>query len=162
MPRNLTHRTPSAFILQTPPLPSSPPIRGGERSLVIDVRPDLVADEEGVSAYFLHNANWKPVEHGPFSLKGAEDSVKRITLTHNQKKWRPIRNEVKEWVLGNWYEWVEEKPLWFTEAWVNNLPADMVPEDEDKEESLRISCYKKEEGRWGAEEQQRCRCIRRC
>ena len=44
-----------------------------------------------------------------FFLKSTEDSVKRITLTHNQKKWRPIRNEVKEWVLGNWYKWVEEK-----------------------------------------------------
>ena len=37
-----------------------------------------------------------------FFLKGTEDSVKKVTVGHNQKQWRSIRGEVKEWVLLNY------------------------------------------------------------
>jgi len=34
--------------------------------------------------------------------------------------------------VGNWWRWVDEKPIWFDEAWVNKVPKDFVPEDVDQ------------------------------
>ena len=65
-------------------------------------------------------------------FKEEDEWVKAGVLKKNKKMWREIRGEVKIWVLGNWYRWVEEKPVWFTEAWVNKLPNDMIPADEDE------------------------------
>jgi len=67
-----------------------------------------------------------------YFMKGADESVKSIVITDNKLLWRPIRGEVKTWVLGNWYKWVEERPAWFTEAWVNKVPDDFIPDDEDQ------------------------------
>ena len=50
-------------------------------------------------------------------------------LKKNKKMWRQIPGEVRTWVLGNWYRWVEEKPAWFTEAWVAKVPKYFIPED---------------------------------
>jgi len=61
-----------------------------------------------------------------------DEAVRAAVFSRNEKMWRPIRDEVKGWVLSNWYRWVEEKPSWFTEAWVNKVPDDFIPEDEDK------------------------------
>ena len=42
---------------------------------------------------------------------------------------------------ANWWRWNEERPEWFGEAWVNKLPNDFVPEDE--EEQLRVQMIRK-------------------
>ena len=67
-----------------------------------------------------------------YFLKGGDDEVKSAVLACNMQHWRQIRGEVKTWVLNNWYRWVEEKPLWFTEAWLTKVPIDFIPEDEDQ------------------------------
>jgi len=67
-----------------------------------------------------------------YFLKGGDDEVKSAVLACNMQHWRQIRGEVKTWVLNNWYRWVEEKPLWFTEAWLAKVPNDFIPEDEDQ------------------------------
>jgi len=65
-------------------------------------------------------------------FKVDDDAIKASVLKKNKKMWRVIRGEVKAWVLTNWYRWVDEKPLWFTEAWLAKLPKDFIPEDEDQ------------------------------
>jgi len=67
-----------------------------------------------------------------YFLLGADDQVKSEVLATNKHHWRQIREEVKVWVLANWYPWVTAKPAWFTEAWVFKLPEDFIPDDEDQ------------------------------
>ena len=67
-----------------------------------------------------------------FFLRGIDDEQKSKVVRCNKPHWVPIRDEVKTWVLGNWWRWVEEKPLWFSEAWVKMVPDDFVPDDVDK------------------------------
>ena len=61
-----------------------------------------------------------------------DEAIKASILNKNELMWRAIRGEVKTWVLSNWYRWVEEKPLWFKEAWINKVPDNFIPEDEDQ------------------------------
>ena len=65
-------------------------------------------------------------------FKSDDEAIKASVLKKNKKMWRPIREEAKTWVLSNWHRWVDEKPLWFTEAWVNKVPYDFIPDDEDQ------------------------------
>jgi hypothetical protein len=44
----------------------------------------------------------------------------------------PIKDPVKEWVQENWWTWVEEKPGWFTDAWIAKVPDDFIPAEEDR------------------------------
>ena len=76
-----------------------------------------------------------------YFLKGADDEMKSGVMGCNKHQWRPIREEVKTWVLNNWYKWVADKPIWFTEAWVNKVPREFIPDDEDqaKLEEIRKS-----------------------
>jgi len=67
-----------------------------------------------------------------YFLRGIDDKQKSQVLGSNHHHWRPIRGEVKAWVLGNWWRWVEDKPLWFSEAFVSSVPDDFVPDDVDK------------------------------
>jgi len=68
-----------------------------------------------------------------FFLKGGEDGVRKSTMGHNKKQWREIRGDVKEWALENWWRWEEERPAWFTEAWIAKVPPDMIPEEAEAE-----------------------------
>ena len=65
-------------------------------------------------------------------FKVDDDAIKASILKKNKKLWVGIRGEVKTWVLGNWWKWAEEKPEWFSEAWLAKLPDDFVPDDEDQ------------------------------
>ena len=67
-----------------------------------------------------------------FFRKGKDDEAKQNVLGCNKMMLRAIRGEVKEWVLGNWYRWIEEKPNLFTEAWLSEVPADFIPLDENQ------------------------------
>ena len=50
----------------------------------------------------------------------------------NPNKWEAIKEPVKEWVQENWWTWKEEKPGWFTDAWIAKVPDDFIPEEEDR------------------------------
>ena len=67
-----------------------------------------------------------------YFLMGGDDEAKSAVLDCNKQQWLQIRGEVKTWVLNNWYRWIDEKPLWFTEAWLAKVPTDFIPEDEDQ------------------------------
>jgi len=61
--------------------------------------------------------------------KADDDAIKASVMKKNEKMWRPIRDEVKEWVQANWWRWEEEKPEWFTESWIAKVPPDMIPSE---------------------------------
>ena len=84
-----------------------------------------------------------------FFVKGEDDEAKSIVLKHNKKQWRKIRGEVKEWVLGNWWRWEEEKPEWFTESWIAKVPPDMFP-SEAKQAAKDIRASARRRSRLGA------------
>jgi hypothetical protein len=67
-----------------------------------------------------------------YFLEGETDKVKSKTVRLNKKKWEPVEEPVKEWVQKNWWTWVEEKPGWFTDAWIAKVPDDFIPAEEDR------------------------------
>jgi hypothetical protein len=58
--------------------------------------------------------------------------LKSDVIAINKKKWEPIKEPVKEWVQENWWTWKEEKPGWFTDAWIAKVPDDFIPAEEDR------------------------------
>jgi len=68
-----------------------------------------------------------------FFVKAEDDASKQIIFGCNKKQWLGIRDDVKYWVLGNWWRWVESEPKWFTEVWKAQVPLDMIPVDVNRE-----------------------------
>ena len=48
-------------------------------------------------------------------------------LFGNERKWKKIRPEVKQWVLDNYADWVSDQPSWFTEDVKARIPSDFIP-----------------------------------
>ena len=65
-------------------------------------------------------------------LKGKTDFERSDMFTISRKKWEPVSVEAKEWVQENWWTWKEEKPDWFTDAWIAKVPDDFIPAKEDR------------------------------
>jgi len=51
-----------------------------------------------------------------------DEGVKASVLKKNEKMWLAIREDVKKWVLANWWRWKEETPAWFSLAWQSKVP----------------------------------------
>jgi hypothetical protein len=81
-----------------------------------------------------------------FFLEGETDRIKSATLVVSKKKWEPIEEAVNEWVQENWFMWKEEKPDWFTDAWIVKVPDDFIPAEED-----RVALQKLRWKSWGSE-----------
>jgi len=64
-----------------------------------------------------------------YFLLGADDSVKSIVVKNNKKQWKDIREDVKEWVQANYWRWDEERPAWFTDAWLSKVPPSFIPSE---------------------------------
>ena len=47
---------------------------------------------------------------------------------------------IKPWTMKNWNRWEEEKPAWFTDAWIEGVPNEYIPFE------WRVK-YKKTKGR---------------
>jgi len=69
-------------------------------------------------------------------MEGEGDAVKSSIMKRNKKMWWAIRGEVKDWVVGGWWRWQEEKPEWFTLAWQRKVPQDFLDWDEEIMESM--------------------------
>jgi hypothetical protein len=67
-----------------------------------------------------------------FFLEGETDKTKSKTVRLNKKKWESIKEPVKKWVRENWWTRKEEKPGWFTDAWIAKVPDDFIPAKEDR------------------------------
>ena len=61
-----------------------------------------------------------------------DEAVKAAVLIKNNKMWRAIREDVKEWVQANWWRWKEEKPEWFSLAWQSKVPVDWISDVEER------------------------------
>ena len=61
-----------------------------------------------------------------------DDSVKAIVIGKNEMQWRSIRGDVEQWVREGWWDWRENKPEWFDEAFKSRIPLDWIPEDDDE------------------------------
>ena len=62
-----------------------------------------------------------------FFLERTSEEIMHWTLHSNKKHWENIRDEIKQWVVENWWKWQEEKPDWFTDNWIAKVPDDMIP-----------------------------------
>ena len=67
--------------------------------------------------------------------KRAEPDVKlRYTIMHHESWYAHFRDDVKVYVQDNVLDWVEEKPLWWSDLLLANIPDDML---EGKASALR-------------------------
>jgi len=87
--------------------------------------------KKGYRRTFFSTTSGKANTSNYFLLR-TDESVRCIMITDNKLLWREMRADVKTWVLKNWWRWMEEKPDWFTEAWVKKLPDDFIPADDDE------------------------------
>lgn len=55
------------------------------------------------------------------------DAVRSQILGYNESLWRPIREKVADWMETNWPAWKQGQPPWFTQAWRDSIPDDMLP-----------------------------------
>ena len=62
-----------------------------------------------------------------FFLDNDDDATKSLVLTTNSDLWTDIRKNVRAWSLAGWNGWEIEKPAWFTEAFKESVPDDMIP-----------------------------------
>ena len=62
-------------------------------------------------------------------LKNKDDKTKSVILSRNKRLWVGIREDVKKWVLLNWWRWEADRPEWFTESWIAKVPSDMIPSE---------------------------------
>ena len=70
-----------------------------------------------------------------------QDEYKSGALTEHPDIYAAWGDELlKPWTLENWNRWEEEKPAWFTDAWIDNVPNHYIPYD------WRVK-YKKTKGR---------------
>ena len=58
-----------------------------------------------------------------------EDEVRVVIFTANIDLWVDIAPDVKAWTLSNWSRWESEKPEWFTAAFKESVPDDMMPKE---------------------------------
>ena len=69
-----------------------------------------------------------------YFLDGKNDADKAEVMKSNERQWREVREQVKDWVQEGWWRWSEEKPQWFSPAWIGRVPLDMIPTDAGREE----------------------------
>ena len=60
------------------------------------------------------------------------DETRADILEEHPAFWRSVRFEVEQWVRENYCTWTEEKPEWFTERWKKRIPAEFIPDEDDK------------------------------
>ena len=60
-------------------------------------------------------------------FRNGDDLSKSWIFSVNKRHWSSIREEVLAWTRLNWTKWVETKPEWFTEAFKEGVPDDMMP-----------------------------------
>ncbi|GMH51051.1 hypothetical protein TrST_g8578 [Triparma strigata] len=75
------------------------------------------------------------------NLRDDQDEAKSSMFSCHPDVYKSWGDELmKPWTLENWSRWEEEKPAWFTDAWVESVPNNYIPYD------WRVK-YKKTKGR---------------
>ena len=74
-------------------------------------------------------------------LKEDEDDKKKGVLSLHPDVYKAWGDElIKPWTTKNWNKWEEEKPVWFTDTWIEAVPNEYIPFE------WRVK-YKKTKGR---------------
>lgn len=55
------------------------------------------------------------------NLREDEEAQKSALITCHPDNYKKNRDVVKKWTLKNWHLWEEEKPAWFTDAWIDGV-----------------------------------------
>jgi len=76
-------------------------------------------------------------------IQAVDDSVKASVMNNNKKQWAGIREDVKAWVLSNYWRWEEEKPEWLTESWIAKVPPDMIPSEAKQAAKVIRDCARR-------------------
>ena len=63
-------------------------------------------------------------------LAAMTDEGRSDIMNDNKAIWVDIREKVKDWVQEGWWSWREEKPEWFSNAWIHKVPVAMIPKEE--------------------------------
>lgn len=45
----------------------------------------------------------------------------------NPMLWSQIKEDVRDWSLGNWATWTQTKPHWFTTDFISRVPDEFIP-----------------------------------
>ena len=62
------------------------------------------------------------------NLRPDQKDTKHIIFFDHQDTYTSWGGEhLRPWTLKNWDKWEEEKPLWFTDAWVDHVPNGYIP-----------------------------------
>jgi len=97
----------------------------------------LLLMKEGYRPTFFSTTTGKQIRIDYF-IKGVGDKGKSDVIGCNRKQWLAIKEDVKKWVQGKWWTWQDDKPAWFSDAWVSHVPLEFIPvEDRAKYDSLR-------------------------
>ena len=68
----------------------------------------------------------------------SSDFIKFDALFSNHRSyWEPIKEEVKVWVAERYPVWQVEKPVWFDDAAVSQIPSDVLPKEALKDLILK-------------------------
>ncbi|GMH92017.1 hypothetical protein TrST_g565 [Triparma strigata] len=74
---------------------------------------------------------------------GEDDFEKSYLIGCNEDQWKLfIGDEVEAWVKENWTTWEGEKPDWFTDQWISNVPREMIPKkmiDKEKSSTAKVT-----------------------
>ena len=72
-----------------------------------------------------------------YFTQNADDATRIVVFTSCGDLWSDIEEEVREWTLANWSRWETEKPEWFTPAFKESVPDDMMPKEALKELNMK-------------------------
>jgi hypothetical protein len=93
-------------------------------TLVSGVGLCLVMDRAFLHTFFSPKTGWQYAIEGFSAFEGVDSARIRIFRTH-PTLWRPIRQEVKEWVLENYDAWNDQP--WFTDRFRTMIPEEFLP-----------------------------------
>jgi hypothetical protein len=65
-------------------------------------------------------------------FESENEEVKAAIFTKNRNLWVEIEEDVKEWVMNNWWRWKEEQPAWLTEGIIAKIPDEFIPSEESR------------------------------
>jgi hypothetical protein len=62
-----------------------------------------------------------------FTDNEGNDERRVMIFEYNERHWRPIKRDVKQWVRSRYAIWVRDSPSWFDEALSARIPASFLP-----------------------------------
>ena len=67
---------------------------------------------------------------------GSNETKYKILTTTHEVTWRSFKKDIQIWLDSVWTELHTNRPEWFTEASIANIPSDMIPGDEVSDENF--------------------------